>query len=277
MRHQTSKCMVQSAYIRKKAVAAINVSNMETITAVLKAADKLDMPVLLQVSPLQRQVQGFSYTTIVNMIHSIAQEYAHGAYAIHLDHALQMEECRRALEAGFDSVMLDGAALPLRENARTVSAVRRFCTAGALEGEVGVVGGGEANSAALKMVHTDPQEAAWFAAETGVDWLAVAIGNAHGAYARKPQLDFGVLKKIHEAVDIPLVLHGASGIPDEDIRKAIQNGVAKINFFTQLDTAFQAGWNDAAADHAYMMVLARAAQDRMQEKAEEILTLCASA
>lgn len=265
--------MLSHAYSGQYAVAAMNVSNMETAAAVLAAADKLDRPVMLQVSPLQMQVQGFSYRRIVRLIEAVASDYSHGSYSIHLDHAERFEDCQEALEAGFNSVMLDGGSLPYEQNISEVSRVRGI-TDNALEGELGVVGGGEAASTDIAMRYTDPAAAADFVACTGVNWLAVAIGNAHGMYYQTPKLNFDILRQIREKTSVPLVLHGASGIPHDELTKAVSMGVAKINFFTELDIAFKSGWADGAAEGGYMMMIAHKAQGRMQAKAEELIAIC---
>jgi ketose-bisphosphate aldolase len=275
MQRVSSKEMIATAYQQKRAVAAMNVSNMETVAAVLKAADHLNQPVLLQVSPLQKEVHGFSYERMMKVIQAVADEYARGAYAVHLDHAQRLDDCKQALQAGFDSAMLDGAALPFEENIASVFAVRNIFD-GALEGELGVVGGGEANSCQISMSYTDPSLAAEFVQRTGVDWLAVAIGNAHGIYHGKPQLNFEILQQLQETLSVPLVLHGASGIPHDDLKRAIRLGVSKINFFTELDLAFQKGLKKEMDKNTYMMFLSRSAQDAMQKKAEELLTVCAN-
>lgn len=274
MERTDSRTLVAQAHRQGRAVAAFNASNMESAAAILGAASALNQPVLVQVSPLQRQVQGFDYPRITAIIQAIARELPQGRYAIHLDHAEQPQECALALEAGFDSVMLDGAALAYEENIAAVSRVRRM-TQKVLEGELGVVGGGEAASSEIAARCTDPEQARDFVTRTGVDWLAVAIGNAHGVYRSRPQLDFDILADIARRVSQPLVLHGASGIPYTDLHRAIGMGVAKINFFTQLDSAFQEGWTDSAAQGGYMMKHARAGQDAMQRKAEELLRVCA--
>lgn len=273
MKERESRELVAAAHRAGKSVAAMNASNMESAAAILGAASVLNQPVLVQVSPLQRQVQGFPYRRMVELIRSIAAELSQGEFSIHLDHAEDPAECRLALEAGFGSVMLDGAALPYSQNVAKVAEVRRM-TNRVLEGELGVVGGGEAASSDIAACYTDPALVEDFVVRTGVDWLAVAIGNAHGVYRSSPQLNFQILEAIGQAVSLPLVLHGASGIPYRDLQRAMDMGVAKINFFTELDTAFREGWAASAAAGGYMMKHARSGQDAMQHKAEEILRVC---
>jgi tagatose 1,6-diphosphate aldolase GatY/KbaY len=160
---------------------------------------------------------------------------------VQLDHVADRELIGEALAAGAGAVMADGSRLPLAENTELVRSVRSNAPAGAgVEAELGHVAGGEdVAAAAAAGALTDPEEAAAFVVETEVDCLAVSIGNVHGTYARRPQLDWKRLERIHEAVgDMPLSLHGASGLPDEDVRRAISLGVCKVNVNTELRAAY---------------------------------------
>ena len=273
MRHVTDEDMVAKAGREGYAIAAVNVSNMETAAAVLQAASILDAPVLLQVSPVQQSVQGFSWRRMVKVIQAVAEDYPRGRYMIHLDHSECEKECFCAAEAGFDSVMLDGAALPFEENIAAAARVRRR-TEKPLEGELGIVGGGEGGVCGQEAKFTDPARVAEFVEKTGIDWLAVAIGNAHGRYLGQPRLDFSVLASIRKETGIPLVLHGASGIPYGDLKKAIGLGISKVNFFTELDLAFQMGWEEKKAAGGYMMGKAACAQEAMMLKAMEVIRVC---
>ena len=154
--------------------------------------------------------------------------------AVHLDHGLTFETVDKALELGFTSVMLDASTLPFEENiARVKTVVEKAGKYGAtVEAELGLVGGSEDGSCDHGIRCTDPDDAAVYAKETGIDALAVAIGNAHGNYPVAPTLAFDVLEKIHEKVDIPLVLHGGSGISDKDFQRAISLGIRKVNIAT---------------------------------------------
>lgn len=154
--------------------------------------------------------------------------------AVHLDHGLTFETVDKALELGFTSVMLDASTLPFEENiARVKAVVEKARKYGAtVEAELGLVGGSEDGSCDHGIRCTDPDDAVVYARETGIDALAVAIGNAHGNYPVAPTLAFDVLEKIHEKVDIPLVLHGGSGITDKDFQRAISLGIRKVNIAT---------------------------------------------
>jgi len=154
--------------------------------------------------------------------------------AVHLDHGLTFETVDKALELGFTSVMLDASTLPFEENiAKVKTVVEKARKYGAtVEAELGLVGGSEDGSCDHGIRCTDPDDAVVYARETGIDALAVAIGNAHGNYPVAPTLAFDVLEKIHEKVDIPLVLHGGSGITDKDFQRAISLGIRKVNIAT---------------------------------------------
>ena len=171
--------------------------------------------------------------------------------ALHLDHGDSHELVRQAVDAGYTSVMLDFSARPLRENTEALTRVVAIARSRGIsvEGEIGHVGKADAVTveSAGDSTLTVPEEAAIFAAETGVDALAVSIGNAHGKYTRLPKLDFERLAAIHARVRIPLVLHGGSGTPDADLRRAIELGIAKVNVATELVAAWRdtlrAQWN----------------------------------
>ena len=175
---------------------------------------------------------------------------------VHYDHGLTFERCMEALRLGFSSVMFDGSVKPYDENiAETREMVRIAHALGAtVEGEIGHVGDAANNDNLAQDMYTTPEEAKAYAAATGVDALAVAIGTAHGLYKSKPKLNLERLKEIRSAVDVPLVLHGGSGLSDDDFKNTVKNGIAKINIFTDLcvagynvmraKTAESAGMND---------------------------------
>ncbi len=171
--------------------------------------------------------------------------------ALHLDHATRIEEIRRAIDAGFTSVMIDGSRMPFEENvAVTRAAVEIAHPLGiCVEGELGAVGGSDVEERQrAESVLTRPDEVSRFANETGVDILAVSIGTAHGIYRAAPQLDIGLLKELDRASPVPLVLHGGSGTPDDQIRRAIRNGITKVNVYAELRTAMGRGVQASASE-----------------------------
>lgn len=221
------------------AVAAFNVYNLEAARAAILAAQEMGTPVILQTGVAAYrfgQPGGFGRALIE------AAERASVPVGVHLDHAERLEDIEAAIQDGYPSVMIDGSRLPLAENTALVRAVVEVAhRAGVVvEAELGGVAGAEDQlvSDSREAAMTDPETARRFVEETGADSLAVAIGNAHGLYKGKPELDLERLARIAERVSVPLVLHGASGIPAEDLQAAIQLGIAKVNFNTELRQAY---------------------------------------
>ncbi len=275
MKKLTMSQLLAEAEKNNCAIAAINVSNMETITAVLTAADRCKAPVILQLSPLQCNAQNISYKQIADITELIAERFEHGAYTLHQDHGGSYEDCVSALNDGFASIMYDGAALSYDENIANTEKVRAIGNDFFLEAELGVLSAECGEQGKIDdSAYTKPELVPEFIERTKADSLAVSIGNAHGIYKRKPKLRFDILDKIHELCSVPLVLHGASGIPDEDIRCAISKGIRKINFFTELDKAFMSAFLEEGRKGVYMMFAANAAQTAMTEKAAELIELC---
>ena len=242
-----SRELLKDAQAHGYAVGAFNVENMEMMQAVIAAAEAEDAPLMLQTTP--STLRYADTAVFAAMARAIAGK-AKVPVAIHLDHGDSFELCRRAAWDGYTSVMIDGSKLPLEEN---ITLVRRVVQmAGdvpqqpAVEAELGRLGGKE-DSLEVKSgedIYTDPDEASRFVDETGIDSLAVAIGTAHGFYKGKPKLDFDRLAQLRNAVSVPLVLHGSSGVPDEDVQRAISLGVCKVNFATELRVAYTEATRD---------------------------------
>lgn len=229
------------------ALAAFSVYNLEQTLAVCSAAEETGVPVLVQAGS-----SAFAYAGLEPLaaLALAAARTSSGQVGVHLDHATSEDEIDRCLELGYTSVMFDGSALPLAENVRrTRAVVERAHAAGAwVEAELaGFAGEEDETMEVAATALTDPEQAERFVAETGVDALAVAIGNVHGIPAAPVVLDFERLAQIRARVDVPLVLHGASGLPDDDVRRAIAGGVAKINVNTELRRAFRAALGEVAA------------------------------
>lgn len=213
------------------AVGAFSVGNMEMVMGAVAAAEELNMPIILQIA--ECRLKNSPLELMGPMMLSAAKN-SKVDIAIHLDHGLRIETVQKALEMGFTSVMFDGSALPLEENIRTVKQVREVADqyGATVEAELGVVGGNEGEGKAHEILCTNPDDAKLFCDETGVDALAVAIGNAHGNYPVLPNLRFDVLDDINKMVETPLVLHGGTGITDEMFQQSIMLGVRKINIAT---------------------------------------------
>ncbi|MFZ7104881.1 MAG: class II fructose-1,6-bisphosphate aldolase [Peptococcaceae bacterium] len=224
------------------AVGAFNCNNMEIVQAIVAAAEAEKAPVIIQASQGAIKYAGLNY--IVKLVETAADTVS-VPVALHLDHGTSFEQVIKCIRFGFSSVMIDGSKLPLQENIAITNKV--LDVAGPLgisvEAELGKIGGTEDDITVSEKeaMFTDPQEAKAFVDATGVASLAIAIGTAHGQYKGKPELDFARLKKIKDIVKIPIVLHGSSGVPDEDLQKAIKLGVRKINIDTNIREAFMKG------------------------------------
>lgn len=275
MEKTTMRTLLRARRVDQSGVAALNVSNMETIAAALAAADALDTAVILQIAPMQRQAQGFSYAEIAAITQAVAQRFTRGSYCLHLDHCDTVEECCEAAKGGFDSVMLDKSEAPLEENIRETARLRALLPDICIEAELGHVGGAEGTDGGNDSLLTQPEQAADFMHRTGADCLAIAIGNVHGVYRRAPKLDFARLSAIAAIVPEPLVLHGASGISDDDLWRAVSLGICKVNFFTMLDTAYCDALRQSLERNEKMMYAQRAGQDAMQQQAQQLLAVCA--
>ena len=225
------KDLLRRAEEKNIGCGAFSVGNMEMVRGAIRAAEELDTPIILQIAEVR--LKNSPLHLMGPMMVQAAKE-AKVDVAVHLDHGLTFETVDKALELGFTSVMLDASTLPFEENiARVKAVVEKARKYGAtVEAELGLVGGSEDGSCDHGIRCTAPDDAVVYARETGIDALAVAIGNAHGNYPVAPTLAFDVLEKIHEKVDIPLVLHGGSGITDKDFQKAISLGIRKVNIAT---------------------------------------------
>lgn len=225
------KELLKDAQDGNYAVGSFSVANMEMVLGVLKAARELNAPVILQIAEVRLKQ---SPLEIIGPLMVAAAENADTPVAVHFDHGKTEEKIKQALDLGFTSVMFDGSHLPLDENIATTK--RIIDIAGkynaSVEAEIGCVGGSEDGSEDIAINCTKPQDAVRFEAETGVDALAIAIGNAHGNYKDVPKLRFDILQKVNEMTNTPLVLHGGTGISPDGFVKCSKNGIKKINIAT---------------------------------------------
>jgi fructose-bisphosphate aldolase class II len=231
------------------AVGAFNVVNLEFLEAIVEAAEATRSPVILNIAEVH-----FPYVRLEHVCPAIRAMAAASPAPIvlNLDHGLTRGAIERALANGFTSVMIDASKLSFQENLRETKEIVEICRQRGVgvEGELGHVGGAEGGSAegsADERLFTDPGQAAEYVERSGISALAVAIGNAHGRYRGEPRLDFARLEALRDAVGVPLVLHGGSGIPDEDFRRAISLGICKINFYTGMSEAALAALKAAVA------------------------------
>lgn len=226
---------------RKKGIAygAFEFWSVETARAAIEAGSELGLPVILQCGQTEIDMMGGFQATADTV--KIAAADTKVPIALHLDHSLSYEACNAAIEAGFSSVMIDMSARPFKENIKeTLRVVERAHPAGVtVEAELGRLVG-EEGAILVKgpeAAQTDPDEAKRFVVETGVDCLAVSIGTQHGQYRFKPNLNIERLKKIETEVSVPLVLHGGSGTPMNQVQEAIRNGINKVNICTDIVVA----------------------------------------
>ena len=219
-------------------VGAFNVYNYETVSSVLKGANELDSPVIVAFG--ERYMKFIPIDLISLIVKNLSRRYSI-PIALHLDHAHSLETIRQAIREGFTSVMYDGSKLPFRENVNITKEIVELAHPlnVSVEAELGYVARAEelsAGEAEIKYYYTNPEEAKAFVSETGVDALAIAIGNIHGLRARKKvvKLDLELLDRIRKSCDIPLVLHGGSGVSYDELKKAVNLGICKLNINTEL-------------------------------------------
>lgn len=238
----SGKQMLEHAYKNKYGVGAFSAHNAETIQAILWAAEEEQAPVMIQVG--QKVIQYIGIDEMKAMIDVMARDIT-VPLCIHLDHSRQFEQTVKAMQLGFQSVMFDGSGLDFDENVRITKKVAEIAKALNIgsEGEIGKIGGTEDGITVAEedAQTTSVEEAVSFVEQTNIDYIAISIGTAHGIYKQAPNLKFERLKEISEAIKRPVVLHGGSSVPDEQVQKAISLGVAKINVDTELRQAFTLG------------------------------------
>ncbi|MBF4501432.1 fructose-bisphosphate aldolase [Savagea sp. SN6] len=232
---ESMKDMMIKAKKEGYAIGQFNLNNLEYTQAILQAAEEEKSPVILGVSEgAARYMSGFK--TVVNMVEGLMEDLNITVpVAIHLDHGSSFEKCKEAIEAGFTSVMIDASSQPFEENVRITKEVVDYAHAKgvSVEAELGVVGGQEDDIIADGVIYADPAECKELVERTGIDCLAPALGSVHGPYKGEPNLGFKEMEEISSQSDLPLVLHGGTGIPLKDIQRSISLGTAKINVNTE--------------------------------------------
>lgn len=220
---------------RSEALLAINFYNFETLAAVVRAARKANRSIILQASESTIKYLGI-HPTIALARSVLKQEEVEGW--LHLDHGKDVDLISSCLDSGFDSVMIDASGYPFDENVkRTCEVVEMAGSYGAnVEAELGYIA--KLGQSQEKLSYTQPDEAKEFVERTGIDALAVAIGSSHGFYKQEPELQIGLLEKIYKSTPAHLVLHGSSGIPDDQIQSAVKHGIRKINLATEIKDTF---------------------------------------
>lgn len=235
----TGKELLQDAHKNNYAVGAFNVNNMEIVQAIIEAAEETNSPVILQASQGGLKYAGVEY---IAELGKLAANKTKVPVVLHLDHGTDFDQVMLCIRHGFTSVMIDGSKHELKENINITKKIIEVAHAVgvSVEAELGKIGGTEDNITVDERdaTFTDPEEAKLFVEETDVDSLAIAVGTAHGVYKGEPKIDFDRIRTIKELLNMPLVLHGSSGVPADSIEKAVAAGINKINIDTDLRIAF---------------------------------------
>ncbi|MDO4428169.1 MAG: class II fructose-bisphosphate aldolase [Atopobiaceae bacterium] len=246
----TTKEMLLDAQANHYAVGAFNIESLEFVMAVLAAAEETKSPVIMQTTTGTVKYAGLDY--FYGMVKAAA-ERATVPVALHLDHGDGFDRCMQAMRTGYTSVMIDGSHETFEDNIALTASVARVGAAMGVpvEAELGKVGGKEDDGPAVEgeSPYTDPEEAREFVERTGCTSLAIGVGTAHGVYTETPHIEQDVVKAIRAAVDVPLVLHGTSGVPDEQVAEAVKNGICKVNYATELRQAFMRGFMGYMAEN----------------------------
>ncbi len=260
-----------------RAVGSFNTYNLEITSAILRAAEVRQAGVFLAIGRGAFLNTGFG-PLVAGCVQAAKEALV--PVAVHLDHGTNTALVEQCVKAGFTSIMIDGSSMSLRENVTLSRDAVRAANGVAVEAEIGGIGGLEDRSGhnASNIPMTDPEQARQLVEQSGVESLAIAIGNAHGVYSGEPHLDFDRLAAIERAVPVPLVLHGASGIPDADIRRCIELGVRKINVNTEIRQALfaslEATLPDSGSSYDVTKLWATAI-DAMQRVVEEKIAVFA--
>ncbi len=224
----------------KGAVGAFNVHCFEMVPAMIQAAEELNVPIILQTSLGTAEYIGFE--PLISAVKALAEKSSVDV-ALHMDHCKSVEALKKAIDCGYSSVMYDGSSLPIEENIKNTKEVVAYAHAKnvSVEGEVGSIGGAEEGVVVAKdaAMYTKPEDALYFANETGVDALAVSIGTTHGQYKSKAKINYELLSELKEKLGTTgLVLHGGTGVSDEDMRRCVREGMKKINVGTELNKSY---------------------------------------
>lgn len=274
----TTNEMLKNAQNEGYAVGAFNVENMEMVQAVIEAAFEMNSPVILQTTP--STLRYITPKSFVSMVKSIADE-VNIDVALHLDHGSNYELAMQCFQSGYTSIMIDASQNEFLENIEKSLQVVNACKSCLIpvEAELGKVGGKEDDTESSEDIYTDPNQAKQFVDRTNVSSLAVAIGTAHGFYKGTPKLDIQRLKEIKKVVSVPLVLHGASGIPDNLVREAISAGISKVNFATELRVAYSDAIKDTLKNNSEVFdpkVYGKAGKENVKNLVKNKITVCNS-
>ncbi|MBP3626582.1 MAG: class II fructose-bisphosphate aldolase [Clostridia bacterium] len=234
----TLKEILKIAEEKNIAIGSFNTPNMTSLSAVIEGAEELGQPVIIMHAQVHEEMGLCKMEEIAPLMLMFAEK-ASVPVCVHLDHGTDLEYVERGLELGFTSVMYDGSTLSTKENIENtkIAVAKAKLTGASVEAEIGSMGAREGGGGNDASIYTDPDAAASFVAETGIDALACAFGTAHGFYKDAPKLDFPRLSRMKELIDIPLVMHGGSGVSEEDYREVINRGIRKVNYYTYMSKA----------------------------------------
>lgn len=244
----TTKELFKICQEKHCAIGAFNVENMEMVQAVISAAEEMRAPVIMQTTPSTLKYATPEY---FQANAAVAAKNADVPVVMHLDHGNSVDLAKQCIEAGYSSVMIDGSKESFEDNISMTKQVVAFAGDISVEAELGKVGGKEDDLVVEdNNPYTDPMEAKEFVERTGCDSLAVGIGTAHGVYKGEPNVRIDILKDIRAQADIPLVMHGTSGVPDEVVSEAIKHGICKVNYATDLRIAFTKAVREVLKDES---------------------------
>ncbi len=269
----TLKNILKLAEAKGIAVGSFNTPNFDSLKAVISAAEEQNLPVIIMHAQVHEEMGLCKMDEIAPLMLFMA-ERASVPVCVHLDHGTDLDYVKRGLELGFTSVMYDGSGESMDINlANTCMIVDEAAKYGAsVEAEVGSMGSREGGGEGGSSIYTDPDLAVDFVNETGIDALACAFGTAHGIYLEKPQLDFNRVREIKSKIDVPIVMHGGSGVSDEDYRRVIDCGVRKINYYTYMA---KAGGEAVASmeDKTFYHDMTITAQNAMKENVKNAIKI----
>ena len=267
--------VLKKAQKGKYAVGLFNTTDTDMLQAVIEAAEESNSPVILGTAEV---LLPYGELKLIAPSVIAAAKRAKVPVVVHYDHGLTFDRCIEALKLGFSSIMFDGSAKPYEQNiAETREMVKIAHAFGAtVEGEIGHVGEAAKEDNLLTDMYTTPEEAKAYLEATGVDALAVAIGSAHGVYKKKPMLNIERLKEISSTVKVPLVLHGGSGLSDDDFKNTIHNGIAKVNIFTDLCLAGERAMKDGEEKKLGYLETRNLKVDYIKEAVKHKMTLFGS-
>ncbi|MBS7263481.1 MAG: class II fructose-bisphosphate aldolase [Eubacteriales bacterium] len=244
----TMREILKDARMGKYAIGAFEFWSYDSARAVVSQAQALRVPVILQVGTWEIDYMD-GYDNVRYFAEAVSERY-NTSVALHLDHATTLTACAEALDAGFTSIMMDASAYDYKTNVRLTNEARKLAEKydASVEAEIGTLGGSEGGLHHETDDQTKPEDARRFVEDTGIDCLAVAIGTAHGFYTKPPVINIERLKEIAAVVDIPLVMHGGSGTPEDKVAEAIENGIAKVNICTEFIAGYGKGYRAQDAE-----------------------------